>query len=59
MAKLAYNNIKNTSTSYTLFELNYGYYPRILFKEDIDPYSISCSVNKLAEELRESLEICC
>ena len=36
MAEFAYNNAKNTSTNYTPFELNYGYYPRVLYKEDLD-----------------------
>ena len=36
MAKFAYNNVKNASTGYTLFELNYGYHPRILYKENLD-----------------------
>ena len=39
MTKFAYNNAKHANTGHTLFELNYGYYPRILFKEDTDPCS--------------------
>ena len=33
MAKFAYNNVKNTNTGYTLFELNYGYYLCISYKK--------------------------
>ena len=58
MAEFIYNNGKNASTGYTLFELNYGYYLKVLFKEDVDPRSKSCSANKLAEKLRELIEIC-
>ena len=32
IAEFAYNNMKNASTGHTLFELNYGYYPRISYK---------------------------
>ena len=59
MAKFAYNNAKNASTSYTLFELNCGYHHKMSFKEDVDPYSKSRSVDKLAGELRELIKICC
>ncbi len=37
MAEFAYNNAKNTCTSHTLFELNCGYHPRVIFEEDVDP----------------------
>ena len=41
MAEFAYNNVKNTSTGYTPFELNCGLHPIISYKEDIDPRSRS------------------
>ena len=56
MAKFTYNNTKNASIGYTLFELNYGYYPRILFKEDINSCSISCFINKLAGKLKKLIK---
>ena len=59
MVKFAYNNAKNASTNHTPFELNYGYYLRVFFEEDIDPHSKSRSANKLAEKLRELMKICC
>ena len=59
MAKFAYNNAKNASTSHTLFGLNCSYYPRVSFEEDIDPCSGSRSPNKLVEELKELIEVCC
>ncbi len=59
MAEFAYNNAKNASIEHTSFELNYGYHPRVSFEEDVDPHSRSYSVNKLAEELRELMKICC
>ncbi len=59
MAEFANNNTKNASTGYTPFELNYGYHPRISFKEDIDSRSRSCSTIKLAKELKELMEVWC
>ncbi len=59
MAEFAYNNAKNASTGHTLFELNCVYHPRVSFKEDVDPHSRFCFANKLAEELRELMEVCC
>ncbi len=59
MAEFAYNNVKNTSTGHTPFELNYGYHPRVSFEKDVDPRSRSRSANELVEELRELMEVCC
>ncbi len=59
MTEFAYNNAKNTSNGYTPFKLNCGYYPRVSFEEDVDPRSRSCLANKLAEELRELIEVYC
>ena len=53
MAEFAYNNAKNASTSYTPFELNCGYHPRILYKDDVNPQSKSKSADKLSAKLRE------
>ncbi len=58
MTGFAYNNDKNPSTGHTSFEINCGYYPRVLFKEDVNPYSRSCSADELAEELRELMKVC-
>ena len=58
MAEFAYNNAKNTSTGHTPFELNRGYNLRVFFKEDVDLRSRSRFANKLAEELRELIEVC-
>ena len=52
MAKFAYNNAKNASTSYTSFDLNCEYYPYVSYKEDIDP----CSKSKLTDELSAKLQ---
>ena len=59
MAEFAYNNTKNASTGYTPFELNCGYYPRVFFEEDVDPCTRPRSAHKLAEELRELMEVYC
>lgn len=36
MAEFAYSNTNNASISHMLFELNYGYYSQVSYKEDID-----------------------
>ncbi len=59
MAEFAYNNAKNTSTGHTLFKLNCGYHSKVFFKKDIDPHVRSRSTNKLANELRELMEVWC
>ncbi len=59
IAEFAYNNAKNVSTGHILFELNSGYHSRVFFEEDIDPYLRSRSINKLAEELRKLIQVCC
>ncbi len=58
MAEFAYNNAWSTSTRHTSFELNCGYHFKVLFKEDVDTRSRSRSANKLAEEVRELMEVC-
>lgn len=57
MAKFIYNNAKNTSTSHTPFKLNYGYHPRVFYKEDVDPRSKSKSAKKPSTELRKLMII--
>ena len=59
IAEFAYNNTKNASTSHTLYDINCGYYPKVLFKKDVDSYSKFRSANKLADELRALIEISC
>ncbi len=59
IAEFVYNNAKNASTGHTFFELNCDYHPKVSFEEDVDPRSRSRSTNKLAEELRELIEVCC
>ena len=53
MAEFAHNNAKNKSTSYTPFELNCDYHPRISYKERVDPCSKSKSADKLSAKLKE------
>ena len=52
MAEFAYNNTINATTDYMPFQVNYGYYPRILYKEEVNPYSKSKSADKLLAKLR-------
>ena len=58
IAKFAYNNAKNASTSYTPFEFNCGYHPRVFYKEDLDPRSKSRTAEELSSELRELMTVC-
>ena len=59
ITKFAYNNTKNTSISYTLFKLNYGFYHQVLFKENVDSYFKFRLANKLANKLSELIKIYC
>ena len=58
IAEFAYNNTKDASIGHTPFELNYGYHPWILYKEEVNPHSKSKSVDKLSAELKELMIIC-
>lgn len=51
MARFAYNNAKNTSINYIVFELNCGFYPRVFYEEDIDLRFQSKSTDVLATKL--------
>ena len=52
MAEFAYNNLKNASTGYTFFKLNYRYYLLVFYKEDLN----ICSKLKTAEKLSFELQ---
>ena len=39
MVEFAYNNSKNASTGHTSFELNCGYYPQMLYEQEVNPRS--------------------
>lgn len=52
MAKFAYNNIIVANSSYTLFELNFVYYPRVFYKENFDLYFKPKIADKLVAKLR-------
>ena len=58
MAEFAYNNGKNASTGYTLFELNYRYHPYISYKKDLDPRSKSKIAEKLSFKLQNLMAVC-
>ena len=59
IVEFTYNNVKNANIGHTPFRLNCSYHPRVSFQEDVDRRLRSCSTNKLAEKLRELIEICC
>ena len=58
MAKFAYNNTKNASTCYILFELNCGYHACVSYKKDVDHCSKSKSADDLANDLGELMIVC-
>ena len=47
------------STGHMPFELNYGYYLWMSYKKKVDSRSQSKSVDKLLEELKELIIVCC
>lgn len=53
MAKFAYNNVKNVSISYTLFEFSYKYYSQIFFQEKANQIQKFELAKKLIKELKE------
>lgn len=57
MAEFVYKNVKNASTGYILFELNYDYKPYISFRNKNYLCSKSCFANKLAKKLKELMLI--
>ncbi len=59
IAEFAYDNTKNANTGHISFKLNCGYYLRVSFEEDVDPRLRSRFANKLVQELKELIEICC
>ena len=58
MVEFAYNNAKNASTGHTPFELNCGYYPRMLYKEDVNLHSQSKLADELSAKLRKLMIVC-
>lgn len=51
-------NSKSIPCIPTFFEFNYTYYPGVSFKDEVNPYSRSCSTNKLAKKLKNLILIC-
>ena len=58
MAEFAYNNARNVSTGFTLFELNCEYHPWVFYKENLDPCSQSKTVEKLSSKLQNLIGTC-
>ena len=56
--KFVYNNAKNTSTGYTLFELNCGYHLCVSYKKNVAPKFKSKSAEELSNKLRELMTVC-
>ena len=58
MAEFTYNNANNASIGHTSFEFNCGFHPQISFKDNINLYLKSRFADKLANKLRELINIC-
>ena len=58
VVEFAYINAKNTSISYTLFKLNYGYHPRVSYKKNLNPRSQSKTAEELSSKLQNLMAIC-
>ena len=60
IAEFAYNNAKNVSTNYMLFELNCGYHLCVSYKEEeiLDPRSKSKTAGELSSKLQELIIVC-
>ena len=60
MAEFIYNNVMNASTGYTSFELKYGYYSHVYYKEEeiLDPCSKSKTVKELSSKFQKLIIIC-
>ena len=58
MAEFTYNNAKNASSGHTPFKLNCGFYPWMLYEEDVDLRSQFKSADELSAELRELMIVC-
>ena len=59
MAKFVYNNAKNASINYTIFELNCSNYLRVLLKKNVNSHLKSHSTDKLAKKLNKLIEVYC
>ena len=59
MLEFAYYNAKNASIGHNLFKFNCGYYLKVLFEKNVNSYLKSHFANKLAEELKETMKVCC
>ena len=58
IAEFAYNNAKNTTTGYTLFELNCGYYSCVSYQKSLDPRSYFQTAEELSSELQTLMATC-
>lgn len=58
IGRFIYNNIKNLSTNYLIFELNCSYYLQLFLKKDINLYYYFKTTDKLVAKLQKLLAIC-
>lgn len=58
-AEFAYNNVKNSNTSHILFKVNYKDYSKVSFTIKINYCLKSYFTNKLANKLRDLINVYC
>lgn len=57
MAEFAYNNVKNTCTGYTSFELNFGFHLRVSYEKNLNSRIKSKNADKLAIKLHTLISV--
>ena len=57
MVEFGYNNAKNTSMGYMIFDLNFRYLSYTFYKEDVNSYSKFKAANKLTKKPRNLMAV--
>lgn len=58
MTEFIYNNTKNRSTIYIVFEFNFKYRSQVFWKNETNSYSKSHSIHELIKKLKKLIIIC-
>lgn len=54
---MTYNNVKNASSNYTPFELNYGHHLQVFYEEDGNSHFKSKSIDELLLKLQDLMTV--
>lgn len=58
IAKFTHNNAKNISTSHISYKSNCCYHSKILYKDNVNPCSLSKTADKLSTEVQKIIIVC-